>query len=195
MTSNIDREQERPTATGATGSVEPTRDRRAPKIAVGDTSAVQDRKADSTSMKQVRTTFIFLAFLGIAYAAYLVLSGQLDDFVRALIGVNPQWIIAGVACFLCYYVFGVLAYAAIVVVDHDSPVGFRDLMSVEASGVFFMRLTPGGAGVIPSQIYRLTRAAFPCRMPRHCNSSASPSMRRARASSPPSCCCSAVTIS
>ena len=160
MTSNIDREQERPTATGATGSVEPTRDRRAPKIAVGDTSAVQDRKADSTSMKQVRTTFIFLAFLGIAYAAYLVLSGQLDDFVRALIGVNPQWIIAGVACFLCYYVFGVLAYAAIVVIDHDSPVGFRDLMSVEASGVFFMRLTPGGAGVIPSQIYRLTRAGL-----------------------------------
>ena len=99
MTSNIDREQERPTATGATGSVEPTRDRRAPKIAVGDTSAVQDRKADSTSMKQVRTTFIFLAFLGIAYAAYLVLSGQLDDFVRALIGVNPKWIIAGVAAF------------------------------------------------------------------------------------------------
>jgi len=111
-------------------------------------------------MKQVRTTFIFLAFLGIAYAAYLVLSGQLDDFVRALIGVNPKWIIAGVACFLCYYVFGILAYAAIVVVDHDSPVGFRDLMSVEASGVFFMRLTPGGAGVIPSQIYRLTRAGL-----------------------------------
>ena len=160
MTSNIDREQERPTATGATGSVESARDRRAPKIAVGDTSAVQDRKADSSSMKQVRTTFIFLAFLGIAYAAYLVLSGQLDDFVRALIGVNPQWIIAGVTCFLCYYVFGVLAYAAIVVVDHDSPVGFRDLMSVEASGVFFMRLTPGGAGVIPSHLYRLTRAGL-----------------------------------
>ncbi len=160
MTSNTDREQERSTATGAPGSVESPRDRRAPKIAVGDTSAVQDRKADSTSMKQVRTTFIFLAFLGIAYAAYLVLSGQLDDFVRALIGVNPKWIIAGVACFLCYYVFGVLAYAAIVVVDHDSPVGFRDLMSVEASGVFFMRLTPGGAGVIPSQIYRLTRAGL-----------------------------------
>ncbi len=80
--------------------------------------------------------------------------------MRALIGVDPKWIVAGVACFLCYYVFGVLAYAAIVVVDHDSPVGFRDLMSVEASGVFFMRLTPGGAGVIPSQIYRLTRAGL-----------------------------------
>lgn len=160
MTSQTDREQERSTASGAPGAFEQQRDRRAPKIAVGDTSAAQDRKADSTSMKQVRATFIFLAFLGIAYAAYLVMSGQLDDFVRALIGVNPKWIIAGVACFLCYYVFGVLAYAAIVVIDHDSPVGFRDLMSVEASGVFFMRLTPGGAGVIPSQIYRLTRAGL-----------------------------------
>ena len=162
MTSQSDCERERPAMPEGPDAAASRRqrDRRAPKIAVGDASAVQDRKADSTSMRQVRTTFIFLAFIGIAYAAYLVMSGQLDDFVRALIGVDPKWIVAGVACFLCYYVFGVLAYAAIVVVDHDSPVGFRDLMSVEASGVFFMRLTPGGAGVIPSQIYRLTRAGL-----------------------------------
>lgn len=160
MTSQTDRDQERPTASGTPGASEQQRDRRALKIAVGDTSAVEDRKADSTSMKQVHGTFILLAILGIAYAVYLVMSGKLDDFVRALAGVDLKWIIAGVACFLCYYVFGVLAYAAIVVADHDSPVGFRDLMSVEASGVFFMRLTPGGAGVIPSQIYRLTRAGL-----------------------------------
>ena len=162
MTSQSDCEREQPAMPEGPDAAasKRRRDRRAPKIAVGDASAVQDRKADSTSMRQVRTTFIFLAFIGIAYAAYLVMSGQLDDFVRALIGVDPKWIVAGVACFLCYYVFGVLAYAAIVVVDHDSPVGFRDLMSVEASGVFFMRLTPGGAGVIPSQIYRLTRAGL-----------------------------------
>lgn len=143
-----------------TGSTQP-RDKRAPKITVGDASSAQDRKADRSSMKQVRMTFVFLGFVSIAYVAYLVLSGQVDDFVRALIGVNPGWIIAGILCFLCYYLFGILAYTAIVVVDHDSPVGFRDLMSVEASGVFFMRLTPGGAGVIPSQIYRLTRAGLP----------------------------------
>ena len=100
MTSQTDREQERSTASVTPGTTEQQRERRAPKIAVGDVSAVQDRKADSTSMKQVRTTFIFLAFIGVAYAAYLVMSGQLDDFIRALIGVNPKWIIAGVACFL-----------------------------------------------------------------------------------------------
>ena len=144
-------------------------------------------------MKQVRSTFIFLAFIGVAYAAYLVMSGQLDDFIRALIGVNPKWIIAGVACFLCYYVFGILAYAAIVVIDHDSPVGFRDLMSVEASGVFFMRLTPGGAGASrrKSTASRARDSPWPMLPP--CNSYASPSMRRVRASSPPSCCSFAAT--
>ncbi len=160
MTSNNDRERERPATKKTPDAAALPRERRAPKISVGDVSAVEDRKADSTSMRQVRTTFIFLAILAIGYCAYLVMSGQIDDFVRALVGVDPRWILAGVLCFLCYYVFGVLAYAAIVVIDHDSPVGFRDLMSVEASGVFFMRLTPGGAGVIPSQIYRLTRAGL-----------------------------------
>lgn len=163
MTSHNDRERELPAEPGAPGAPasQPVRDRRAPKIAVGDVSSAQDRKADSSSMKQVRMTFVFLGVVAILYVAYLVVSGQVDDFIRALIGVNPAWIAAGVVCFLCYYVFGILAYAAIVIVDHDSPVGFRDLMSVEASGVFFMRLTPGGAGVIPSQIYRLTRAGLP----------------------------------
>ncbi len=166
MTHDTDRESERPGTTGspdATGTPR-VRERHAskgaPKLAVGSVSTVQDRKADSSSMKQVRLTFIFLGFVAIAYVAYLVITGQVDDFFRSLVGVDITWIIAGVLCFLCYYVFGVLAYAAIVTVDHDSPVGFRDLMSVEASGVFFMRLTPGGAGVIPSQIYRFTRAGL-----------------------------------
>ncbi len=136
-------------------------ERRAPKISVGSRTAARDHEADSSSMKQVRFTVAFLGIVALGYIAYLVLSGQVDDFFRALVGVDPAWIVAGIVCFLFYYVFGVLAYAAIVVVDHNSPVGFRDLMSVEASGVFFMRLTPGGAGVIPSQIYRLTRAGLP----------------------------------
>ena len=163
MTSNFNKDPERRDARGQLDGSSPDRprDHRTPKISVGDASSAQDRKADSSSMKQVRMTFVFLGVVAALYVGYLIISGQVDDFFRALIGVNPTWIAAGIACFLCYYVFGVLAYAAIVVVDHDSPVGFRDLMSVEASGVFFMRLTPGGAGVIPSQIYRLTRAGLP----------------------------------
>ncbi|WP_342636910.1 lysylphosphatidylglycerol synthase transmembrane domain-containing protein [Collinsella intestinalis] len=132
----------------------------APKLYVGDAWSTRDRSADRSSLKQVRFTFVILGIVAVAYVVYLVVSGQADDFVRALVGVDLAWIAAGVVCFLFYYVFGVLAFAVLAALDHDSPVGYRDLMSVEASGVFFMRLTPGGAGVIPSQIYRLTRAGL-----------------------------------
>ncbi len=120
----------------------------------------EDAEADKESMGQVRKTLVFLAFVVVAYVVYLVVTGQIDEFVTSLAGVDLGWILAGVVCFLFYYVFGVLAYVLSVIADPDSPVGIRDLMSVEASGVFFMRLTPSGAGAPPAQIYRLTRAGM-----------------------------------
>ncbi len=123
-------------------------------------AAAEDAEADKESMSQVRKTLVFLAFVVVAYTVYLVVTGQVDEFVTSLAGVDLGWIAAGVICFLFYYVFGVLAYVLSVAADPDSPVGIRDLMSVEASGVFFMRLTPSGAGAPPAQIYRLTRAGM-----------------------------------
>lgn len=119
-----------------------------------------DREADKKSMGQVRKTAIFLAFVAIVYIAYLVISGQFDEFVTSLAGVDLGWITAGIICFMFYYVFGVLAYVFSIMGDPHCPVGFRDLMSVEASGVFFMRLTPSGVAAPPAQIYRLTRAGL-----------------------------------
>ena len=120
----------------------------------------EDAEADKESMGQVRKTLVFLAFVVVAYVIYLVVTGQVDEFVSSLAGVDLGWVLAGVVCFMFYYVFGVLAYVLSVIADPDSPVGIRDLMSVEASGVFFMRLTPSGAGAPPAQIYRLTRAGL-----------------------------------
>lgn len=57
-----------------------------------------------------------------------------------------------------YLVFGIVAYAIAVWLDPDSPVGIRDLISVEASGIFFGNLTPMMMGSTPAQIYRLTKA-------------------------------------
>lgn len=162
MTKRPDRDNPRPAkdrAAAKSGSARAPR-AGAPKLYVGDAWSARDRSADRSSLKQVRFTFVILGIVAVAYVVYLVVSGQADDFVRALVGVDLAWIAAGVVCFLFYYVFGVLAFAVLAALDHDSPVGYRDLMSVEASGVFFMRLTPGGAGVIPSQIYRLTRAGL-----------------------------------
>ena len=130
------------------------------KVSAVRSVSPEDSAADKKSLGQVRKTFIFLGFVAIAYAAYLVFSGQVDEFVTSLAGVDLAWITAGVVCFLFYYVFGVLAYALSIIADPDNPVGIRDLMSVEASGVFFMRLTPNSAGAPPAQIYRLTRAGL-----------------------------------
>lgn len=123
-------------------------------------AAAEDAEADKESMGQVRKSLVFLAGVVIVYIAYLVFSGQFDEFITSLTGVDLGWIVAGVVCFLFYYVFGVLAYVLSVIADPDSPVGIRDLMSVEASGVFFMRLTPNGTAAPPAQIYRLTRAGL-----------------------------------
>lgn len=130
------------------------------KVSAVRTVSPEDSAADKKSLGQVRKTFFFLGFVAIAYAAYLVFSGQVDEFVTSLAGVDLAWVVAGVICFLFYYVFGVVAYALSIIADPDNPVGIRDLMSVEASGVFFMRLTPNSAGAPPAQIYRLTRAGL-----------------------------------
>ena len=130
------------------------------KVSAVRSVSAKDNAADKKSMGQVRKTVIFLGFVAVAYALYLVFSGQVDEFVTSLAGVDMAWIVAGVICFLFYYVFGILAYVLSVAADPECPVGIRDLMSVEASGVFFMRLTPNSAGAPPAQIFRLTRAGM-----------------------------------
>ena len=130
------------------------------KVSAVRTVSAEDSAADKKSMGQVRKTVVFLGIVAVAYALYLVFSGQVDEFVTSLAGVDLSWIVAGVICFLFYYVFGILAYVLSVVADPNCPVGIRDLMSVEASGVFFMRLTPNSAGAPPAQIFRLTRAGM-----------------------------------
>ncbi len=103
---------------------------------------------------------IFLGVVVIIYLIYLIVSGQMGEFITALSHVDLGWVGLACVCFVSYFIFGVLAYAIAVYIDHDSPVGIRDLMSVEASGIFFGNLTPMMAGAVPSQIVRLTRTGL-----------------------------------
>lgn len=144
-----------------------------PKVATAGTGAkvkfrvnavkavsAQDREADKQSMGQVRKSLVFLGGVTLAYLAYLILSGQMGVFISSLSQVDNTWIVRGAICYLVYYVIGVSAYVLSVIMDPNSPVGVRDLMSVEAAGIFFMNLTPNGMGAAPAQIYRLTRAGL-----------------------------------
>lgn len=122
--------------------------------------SAQDREADKQSMGQVHKSLVFLGIVTLAYLAYLIFSGQMDVFLSSLSQVDSSWILRGALCYLVYYVIGVSAYVLSVITDPNSPVGVRDLMSVEAAGIFFMNLTPNGMGAAPAQIYRLTRSGL-----------------------------------
>ena len=122
-----------------------------PKIQAGD---------GKTDVKSLRKSVLFLLCAGAIYALYLVFSGQLGSFFRALSGLKVGWVITAFLCYAAYFALGVVAYAVAVVGDPKSPLGIRDLMSVEATGIFFSNLTPNGAGGAPAQIVRLTRSGL-----------------------------------
>ena len=128
---------------------------RKPKTTVQPTSGTNE-----TEFGQVRKSVLFLGVVLVIYIVYLILSGQVDDFVSAMSGVDVSWVLRACVCFCCYYVLGVLGYVVPVAADRKAPLGFRDLMSIEAAGIFFSFLTPGGTGAAPAQIYRFTRAGL-----------------------------------
>ncbi len=101
---------------------------------------------------------IFIGIVLIAYIVYLVVTGQIAQFWEAMQSVQAPWLIVSCLCMLLYLIFGIAAYAIAVWLDPKSPVGVRDLISVEASGIFFGNLTPMMMGSTPAQIYRLTKA-------------------------------------
>ena len=108
--------------------------------------------------KSARRGAIFIGVALLAFVVYLVVSGQVAEFWAAMQSVQVPWLVVACICMLLYLVFGIAAYAIAVWLDPESPVGIRDLISVEASGIFFGNLTPMQMGSTPAQIYRLTKA-------------------------------------
>jgi hypothetical protein len=138
---------------------------RAPRVVVSAPKAhvKRDKKleaqegADKASAKRGA---IFMAFVMVVYVLWIVLTGQFDEFVGALAGVDVRWLSVGMLCMVLYFVLGVASYVAAVITDRKNPVGLRDLASVEASGILYGYLTPMNSGAIPAQVYRLTKAGL-----------------------------------
>lgn len=130
------------------------------KVSGASTMSKAQRETRDQSMGQARKGLIFIGMATITYALYLVFSGQMGEFLTAMAGVRRRWVVAAMLAYVVYFFWGVLAYLLAVISDRRSTVGIRDLMSVEASGIFFSNLTPNGAGGAPAQIYRLTRAGL-----------------------------------
>ncbi len=128
--------------------------------------SVPKQRVDASSVggddrKGARRGAIFIGCVLVAYIIFLVVTGQIAEFAAAMSTVQAAWIVAACACMVFYIFFGVIAYAIAVWLDPESPVGIRDLISVEAAGTFFGNLTPMMVGGTPAQIYRLTKAGQP----------------------------------
>ena len=108
--------------------------------------------------KSARRGAIFIGVVLVGYIVYLVVTGQMGQFWAAMSSVRAPWLVVACLCMFMYLFFGIVAYAIAVWLDPYSPVGIRDLISVEASGIFFGNLTPMMMGSTPAQIYRLTKA-------------------------------------
>ncbi len=121
---------------------------------------IQASGASAEGVGSVRKSVVFLIAVAVVYFLYLVFSGELGTFVASLADADYGWVAIAMLCYVAYYFLGVTAYAIAVVGDPDSPLGISDLMSVEASGIFFGNLTPMMAGAVPSQIVRLTRTGL-----------------------------------
>ena len=123
-------------------------------------AASSDEKPADPDKKQAARGAQFIGLVFAAYVAFLFFSGQIGEFVSAFHNVEYHWLVGAVVCICLYFLLGTMAYVTAVYLDHDSPVGFRDLMAVEASGNFFGNLTPMQMGALPSQIYQLTKAGL-----------------------------------
>lgn len=120
----------------------------------------QGSQKDKNGFAAARGGIIFIDVVVLVFIAYLFLSGQIDAFLDAMAGVDVRWVLLGLLAYGVYYVFGVLAYLLPVAKDPATPLGIRDLMSVESAGLFFSNLTPNGLGGAPAQIVRLTAAGL-----------------------------------
>lgn len=103
---------------------------------------------------------IFLLVVLVSNFVYIFASGQFEQFAHALSDIHYGWLFAGMAVMLGYLVFGSLAYVIVAWIDPASSAGFRDMVSVEATGTFFGNLTPSQMGATPMQIFRLTRTGM-----------------------------------
>lgn len=126
------------------------------KKGAGPTPQVDTQSGDDN--KGARRGAIFIGCVLVLYVVYLFVTGQAAQFMDAMANIQVPWLIVACVFMLLYLIFGIIAYAIAVWLDPDSPVGIRDLISVEASGIFFGNLTPMMVGSTPAQIYRLTKA-------------------------------------
>lgn len=121
----------------------------------------QETKEKSYSLHSMRRSMVFVGGICVAYFFYLLFSGNLASFAASLAKADLRWVSGALLCYVVYYALGVFAYwLPCRGNDTYRCVRLIDLMSVEATGIFFSNLSPNGTGSPPAQIWRLTRCGL-----------------------------------
>lgn len=138
----------------------PSSSSKKPPVRIGVTGAKNVATGSKDDKSSARKGAIFIAAIFVANFAFIILSGQFQEFVTSLDNANYNWVLAGFLMMCGYILFGSVAFMLAAYIDPSSPLGVRDCISVEASGVTFGNLTPMSAGVMPAQVLRLTQAGL-----------------------------------
>lgn len=121
----------------------------------------EEQEELSHDPRSMSKSVLFLGGVALIYFVYLVLSGNLASFVEALGKADARWVFAACLSYVAYFFLGVFAYWLPTTRDKTySHLRVRDLMSVEATGIFFSNLSPNGTGAPPAQIWRLTKCGL-----------------------------------
>lgn len=128
-----------------------------PKPSRSSKTLAETNKSDKSRAKKGA---IFVAVIFALNILYIIFSGQFQEFITSLDNANYSWVFAGCLAMCGYIACGSIAFMLAAYIDPKSPLGVRDCISVEASGVTFGNLTPMSAGVMPAQVVRLTQAGL-----------------------------------
>ena len=107
----------------------------------------------------VRIGIAFLALVIIAFAVWLVVSGEAASFLDALAHAHPLWVLGGLSGFVAYFLLDALCFRIAGALT-GVRMGLFDLLSIAAVGIVFGYLTPGQMGAAPAQIVRLSKAGL-----------------------------------
>lgn len=133
-----------------------------PKIqlnAPGPNGSRKHRSSEQKAQSNVKFGIVFIAVVAVVFCVWLVFSGTAEVFFEALKGARPGWLLLGALFFCGFFGLDMLCYHVAGRLTHSS-LGFRDLLSVAATGIVFAYLTPGQSGAAPAQIVRLVQVGL-----------------------------------
>lgn len=102
-----------------------------------------------------------LLILTLAVVLYIGFSGNdMSDLLAALWKLTPAYLVACLACWVLYVLFGTLALHHFLHMQGQR-VKLRQSLHASMTGIYYSNITPGATGGQPMEMYRLSKCGVP----------------------------------